>query len=158
MLLGAVVFYLKSGHFFFFFLHRFTLNNGKFLCSNPVSPWTKKAMRKLDEEAKQKRNHRFGLAPDAPKESTEGLLTATMMPLTSRWPQVPASVAMPMEKSRAESPANVKSSTPKKQKQRRKGRNKVGKRKSTSRIKIKIKIKKQPVLLHTSSFTMSSYK
>lgn len=104
MLLGAVVFYLKSGHFFFFFLHRFTLNNGKFLCSNPVSPWTKKAMRKLNKEAKQKRNHRFRLAPDAPKESTEGLLTATMMPLTSRWPQVPASVAMPMEKSRAESP------------------------------------------------------
>lgn len=144
--------------FFFFFLHRFTLNNGKFLCSNPVSPWTKKAMRKLNKEAKQKRNHRFRLAPDAPKESTEGLLTATMMPLTSRWPQVPASVAMPMEKSRAESPANVKSSTPKKQKQRRKGRNKVGKRKSTSRIKIKIKIKKQPVLLHTSAFTKSSYK
>ncbi|KAB5579831.1 hypothetical protein PHYPO_G00199480 [Pangasianodon hypophthalmus] len=128
----------------------FTLENGKVLCSDPVSPWTKKAMRKVDEEAEQKRNHRHGQAPDAPQNGTEGLLTSTMLPLTSRWPQVPASVAM--------WPTKVKSSKPQRGskkrivviKKKRKNRKKGGKGKR--------KITKPPVFNHTSSFTTSSYK
>lgn len=116
------------------------------------------AMWKVDAKAEQKRNNRSGLAADVPQENTEDLLTTTMLPLTSRWPQMPASIAILMGKHRADSPTKVKPSKPKRGskrqikiiKKKRKGRNKGGKGER--------KITKQPVLNHTTSFTTSSYK
>lgn len=111
-------------------LHRFPLENGKVLCSDPDLPWTKRAMRKVDEEAERKRNHR----PDSPQEGTGGFQKTTMLPLTSRWPQVPTSVAILMKKPRADS-APKPQRGPRRRikiiKTKRKDRNKGGKRKRT---------------------------
>lgn len=109
-------------------------------------------MRKVDEKGEQKRNHTFGLAPDAPQEGTEGLLTATMSPLTSRWPQVHESVAVWIRMHGKESAPKPQRGTKRRIriiKKKRNGRKKGGKRKR--------KITKQPTLNHTSPFTTSSY-
>lgn len=113
----------------FFFLYSFTLKKGNVLCSDPASPWTEKAMRKIDEEAEQKRNRTFGLPTDAPLEGTVALPTTTMLPLTSRWPQVHTSVVL-MGKHRADSAPKPKRGKKKKikiVKRKRKGKNKGGK-------------------------------
>ncbi|KAK3546188.1 hypothetical protein QTP70_025232 [Hemibagrus guttatus] len=123
----------------------FTLENGISLCSDPDIDWTKNAMRKVDEEAQQMPNHSSGLAPDALQEKTEGFVKATMLPLTSRWPQVPARVSLSARKHKAK-PRWRKIKIIKKKK---KGKNKGKKEKE--------KTTKQPAFNHTSSFTASSF-
>ncbi|KAG7329759.1 hypothetical protein KOW79_005981 [Hemibagrus wyckioides] len=121
----------------------FTLENGKYLCSDPDLDWTKKAMRKIDEEAEQMPNHSSGLAPDALQEKTEGFVKTTMLPLTSRWPQVPARVGISTRKRKGK-PRRIKIKIIRK---KEKGKNK-GKKKKEKTIK-------QPTFNHTSSFTTS---
>ncbi|GAA6085810.1 uncharacterized protein LOC113540055, partial [Tachysurus ichikawai] len=128
----------------------FILDNGKSLCSNPDLHWTKKAMRKVDEAAEKAPNHSSGLGSGALQKNTEGFLKTTMLPLTSRWPQVPARVGMSTRKHRAKSskPQRGRRKRIKIIKKKRKGKNKGKKEKQ--------KTTKQPVSNHTSSFTTSS--
>lgn len=100
-------------------------------------------MRKIDEEAEQMPNHSSGLAPDALQEKTEGFVKTTMLPLTSRWPQVPATVGISTRKRKAK-PRRIKIKIIKK---KNKGKNKGKKQKG--------KTTKQPAFSHTSSFTTS---